>query len=64
MVSEVPSAMANAEKTPQTNTPITLENSNTSIAPEHGRIPIANTMAVCVRQSLPACSSLSLGIWR
>ncbi|MNW23161.1 hypothetical protein D3C71_2250940 [compost metagenome] len=56
--------MANAEKTPQTNTPITLENSNTSIAPEHGRIPIANTMAVCVRQSLPACSSLSLGIWR
>lgn len=45
MVNEVPNAIASAEITPQPNTPITLENSSTKIAPEQGRMPIASTMA-------------------
>lgn len=51
MVSPVPAAIASAEATPQLNTPITLLNSKTIMAPEQGRIPIDRIIISRARQS-------------
>lgn len=53
MVNEVPAAIASAAAIPQLNTPITLLNSSTMIAPEQGRMPIDRTIAARARQSSP-----------
>jgi hypothetical protein len=57
MVNDVPAAIASAAAIPQLNTPITLLNSRTIIAPEQGRIPIERIMTSRARQSSPLCCS-------
>ncbi len=61
MVSEVPAAIAMADAIPQLNTPITLLNSRTMIAPEQGRIPIDRIIISRARQSSPRVSCSGVG---